>query len=217
MRHLKLVFCLLIFITACEEPVKFVEPQPQDKRNLSSFPNRLFGTYKSVDDDYVLEISDKMIIRKFKANVSLTKAELDSSKNLKLDGNILFDSDNNLSFKVAVQNDSITGFAIQTDSIFNISNENVLRKYNGRYFLNTKLEDGYVVQMLTNEGAGKITISAIDKDEISNLKSISAIEEPDDSLMSNYKFQLSTKEFKKFVNEMHGFRSTEVFQKIKMN
>lgn len=217
MRNLKLVIGLFIFITACEEPVKFAEPQPKDKSNLSSFPNRLLGTYKSVDDDYVLEISDNMIVRKFKANVSLTKTELDSSKNLKLNGNILFDSDNNLSFKVSIQNDSITGFAIQSDSIFNITSDNVLRKYNGHYFLNTKVDNGYTVYMLTNEGAGKITISAIEKDEIANLKAVTAAEEPADSLLSNYQFQISKKEFKKFVNEMHGFRSIEVFQKVKVN
>jgi rRNA-processing protein FCF1 len=208
---------MFILITACEEPVKFIEPQPQGKSNLSSFPKRLIGIYKSVNDDYTIEISDKLIIRKFKSNIYLSKTELDSSKNLQLKGNVLLDNDNNLSFKVTIQNDSITGFAIQTDSVFMITNDNVLRKFNGHYFLNTKLDNGYFVQMLTPEGSGKLTISSIKKEELDNLKTISAVEEPDDSLLENYQFTLTKKEFKNFVNEMHGFRSTEVFQKIKTN
>lgn len=208
-------FCLII--ASCEEPVKFSEPQPQHKSNLSSFPTRIKGTYKSLNDEYTIEITDKMIIRNYKSNVCLSKSELDSSKNLELKGNLLIDKDNDLAFQITIKDDTIAGFAFQSDTIFIINNENLLRKFKGHYFLNTKLEGGYYVQMITNEDGGKITISSIKKEEIENLKIISEVEEPDDSLMDNYQFTLTKKEFKNFVNEMHGFRSTEVFQKIKSN
>lgn len=217
MKKIIICFSILILIAACEEPVKFSEPQPKDIGNLSSFPRRIKGTYKSINDDYIIEISDRLIIRKFKANIYLSKTELDSSKNLQLKGNILIDKDNNLAFKVTIQNDSINGFAVQADSIFVLKDENRLRKFNGHYFLNTKLDNGFFVQMLTSEGSGRLTISSIKKEELDNLKTISAVDEPDDSLLANYQFTLTKKEFKNFVNEMHGFRSTEVFQKVKGN
>lgn len=215
MKSLIIYFLVLILMAACEEPVKFIEPQPQGKSNLSAFPDKFKGLYKSVNDDYTIEITDHLILRTYKSLVSITKNELDSSKNLELKGNMLIDNDNNIFFKVTINNDTISGFAIETDSVFNLSNENCLRKFNGHYFLNTKLDDGYLVQMLTNEGSGKISISAIKKEEMDNLKAITAAEEPNDSLMYNYKFELSKKEFKDFVNEMHGFRAVEVFQKVK--
>ncbi len=207
--------CLVI--NACEQPVKFNEPQPAGKSNLSHFPNSLTGIYKSSDDNYFVEVKTKMIIKKQSTEVVISKAEVDSSKELHLKGNILVDSGNNFSFKVNLINDTLHGTINLTDTFFILNNENVLRKFRGHYFINTKHDDGgYDVKMITYEKGGHLTISEIQKDEIENLKSVTEIAEPSDStLTSDYQFKPTKKEFKKFVNDMHGFRNSEEYLKVK--
>src|SRR5205085_7245025 len=122
-----------------------------------------------------------------------------------------------ISFKVKITNDTLHGFANLTDTVFILDNENILRNFRGHYFANTKLENGgYAVKMMTCGRSNHLTISEITKEEIENLKEITEIEEPTDSTFtSDYQFKPTKKEFKKFVNDMHGFRNTEEFVRVK--
>ncbi|MEO8149515.1 MAG: hypothetical protein ABI723_17880 [Bacteroidia bacterium] len=220
MKNLKsvaIIITMCIVFNACEEPVKFSEPQPTGKGNLSGFPNRIKGVYKSINDDYTIEVSDKMIVQKMSGDVSIPKAEVDTSHELALKGDLLIDSGNKISFKVNLINDTLRGTINQSDTIFNLVNGNVLRKYNGHYFINTKYDDGsYGVMMLTYQRGGHLTVSQIKKEEIDNLKTITEIEEPNDSTFtSDYQFTPTKKEFKKFVSEMHGFRDEEEYLRVK--
>lgn len=220
MKKLKsIVVSLLICIAfnACDEPVKFSEPQPAGKSDLNRFPNRLKGVFKSVNDDYIIEIKDQLIVMKSSNEVTIPKAEVDTSHELVLKGDLLIDSGNDISFKVNIINDTLRGIVNQNDTIFKLDSDNVLRKYRGHYFANTKFAQGsYGVMMITYERGGHLTLSHIEKDEIENLKAVTETEEPSDtSCTTDYRFTPTKKEFRKFVNDMHGFRNETEFIRVK--
>lgn len=221
MRNLKLIALSIlasIAFVACDEPVKFSEPQPTGKSNLSGFPNRLRGLYKSTTDDNFIEITDKTMVMKWNNEVSIPKSEVDTSHQFTLRGNLLIDSSNNISIRVNLINDTLCGFIKQCDTVFKVDNVNVLRKFRGHYFANTKYDVGsYSVMMITYERGGHLLLSQIKKEEIENLKAVTETEEPDDSTCAtSYQFTPTKKEFKKFVNEMHGFRDNTEFIKVRM-
>ncbi len=211
MNSIKLVTLSLVFILlcSCNEVVKFADPQPIGKRNISKFPSGLWGRYKSMTGNETLEINATSIVYGEQEAATIETQKSDSSLTVQL-------NNNSHSLSIILNNDSVYGTYIMEDTIFNIKKGNCLRFLKGNYFLNTHLSDGsYEVRMITPGKNSSITLSSIEPDEIENLKAVTQAEEPEtlnDSI--SYLYRPTKKEFKKFVTEMHGFRNKTTFIKI---
>ena len=94
-----------------------------------------------------------------------------------------------------------------TDTLFNISADNVLKKFKGYYFLNNRYKDSsWEVKKLSLK-KGVLTVGSVsDNDDIQKLKEIT--ETTADTTSTN--FTLSRKQFKKFVKQ-DGFSKQETF------
>jgi hypothetical protein len=90
--------------------------------------------------------------------------------------------------------------------------DNVVRKFKGNYFLNTRYnKTSWSVEKM-NLSKGQLTISSIStKDDIENLKEMT--ETAQDTVI-NSNFTATKKEFKKFVKN-DGFSDSEAFVRIK--
>jgi hypothetical protein len=203
---------LLLFTSNCKQGVKvtFTSPQPIDTKDLNKFPTRLFGEYLSNDEVTRLRISKKMIEKIYDYQVKLHPNELDSNCVIKDDYIIDLKTKEKLFFKRV--NDSLEINVFFIDTIFNLNNEDILRKYKGSYFLNMKYEDNaWEVQKLHLK-KGKLYLGVItNESEISYLKEIS---ESYEDTIPTYNFKIEKKQFKEFIlNE--GFSSTDTLIKIK--
>jgi hypothetical protein len=100
------------------------------------------------------------------------------------------------------------------DTIFAIDYDNVLRKFKGYYFINTRYDkDSWQVQRLSLS-KGELRIGSIsEENEIDALKELS---ESSADTAAPYKFSMSKKQFKKF-NKGQGFSDNEVFVKLEGN
>lgn len=210
MKQLKniITFCTLIILSSCGPIVTFDEPQPTDTDNLSKFPKRIQGQFQSLRDNSVLNLNDKTITRTYDFEVKVHINQLDST--YRLSGDTVINIQDNDSKVMRREGDSLIEHIFSSDTLFEITDDGVLKKYKGYFFLNTNYGKEWGVQKLSFQ-RGQLTISSIStKEDIELLKEIS--ESITDSLP--YQFKPTKNQFKKFV-KADGFSDSEIFVKIK--
>jgi len=207
-----IIFVVLVltglYFQSCAPPVQFSEPQPAGEKNLESFPEKIRGNYLNQADSSVLSVMEKIIVRHYVSHLQEPRQDLDTLFRL-VDDSILLNRETNEQTKVRVINDTIIGVLLIDDTIFNISEDNVLRKFKGSYFLNTAYSNSWEVQMLDLH-KGKLTIGQIpSKEGMEKLKAItpSAV----DSASGNV--QITSDQFKEFVKG-GGFYNREEYERI---
>lgn len=206
-KHL-LIFVLLLFISCKKSIVGFSVAQPENTKDLSSFPEKLIGTYYDTENNLVLEIGKYLIIKKTILKDTMNVKELSRFEILKNDSIVntkTFDK-----FLIKRINDSFLTNYVYTDTVFNIGKDKVLRKMNGYYFLNSKDEDNIwsVKKIILKNGQLNIN-------EISTNKEIELLEEITETKNDTsqlYVVKPTKKQFKQFVNE-NGFNKGEIYLK----
>lgn len=195
---------------ACTEPVTFTEPQPAAVENLPAIPKRLQGRYIGVSDHSKLIVSDKLIQRISDYDYKFHRSELDSNE--LLSGDTIIDLKSNEKTLIRREKDSLIYHVHQLDTLFELSYDNVIRKFKGYYFLNIRYDKTAWDVKKMQLSKGRLIISSLSsKEDIDNLKSIT--ETPQDTT-SPYRFRASKKQFKEFIKN-EGFRESEIFVKQK--
>jgi hypothetical protein len=205
---------LLITLFACgnkeEASVIFSEPQPVETENLSQFPKRLVGQYRSPADNSILSIQDKLISRIYDYDQRIPMAQLDST--LQLSGDTLINLKTNDKTVIKREGDTLVIHNHYIDTVFQINYYNVVRKLKGHYFLNERYDEGSWEVKKLDLTRGKLTIGRISSNpEIETLK---AITETQKDTIFPLKFVLSKKQFKDFIKK-DGFGDSETFMKVK--
>lgn len=212
MKQIKIIsaFLILTGLFACEPSVTFNEPQPTGTNNINKFPDRLNGQYLSVADSSTLLIDDKIIQRIYDYDYKFHPNELDSTS--KIVGDKVIDLETNEKYEVKPAGDSLLTHIHRIDTLFQMNYDNVVRKFKGYYFLNTRYDkESWVVKKI-KLSKGQLVISSIStKLDIDNLKEIT---ESSQDTVPPYRFSATKKQFKKFVKS-DGFSDNEVFVKQK--
>ena len=133
-----LTIIALISLYACEPPITFTEPQPADTDNLARFPKRLHGQYVSLADGSMLLVSDKLIQRIHDYDYKMHIAQLDSTS--RLSGDTVTDLKTNEKFFIKRVGDTLVSHVHYVDTLFQLNYDNVVRKFKGYYFLNTRYD-----------------------------------------------------------------------------
>lgn len=206
------VFAVLIgslLLNSCEPAVTFDKPQPDNEKSLSSFPSRLQGNYLSEDQASVITITGNVITRHYEFDYKQHKDSIGSS--YKIVGDSLVNTSNGTSEKISLQGDTLIQHESWTDTLFNISADNVLKKFKGYYFLNTVFkENSWEVKQLWLK-KGVLSIGSIsDESDIQRLKEIT--ETAADTTSTT--FSLTKKQFRQFVKQ-DGFSKQEKFTRMK--
>lgn len=198
-----------LFLFACQPPVTFDKPQPDDVPALSHFPVRLQAEYKSEQDNSNLIVTKDALIRIYDFDLKTHVSLLDSS--MQLIGDSLFDLNTNGGIPVLIEGDSIVQHIYETDTLFAINEENVLKKFKGYYFVNILSKDNtWHVQKLEMT-KGKLVLSSINNRE--DLDQLKAITETTQDTVP-YIFSPTKRQFKDFVRN-EGFRNKETFFKTR--
>ncbi len=208
MKKLQLLLTIIVLtgLIACEPSVRFTEPQPIDKDNLSKFPNRLQGKYLSITDSSSLNITEKQIIKTYDFNYKINSNQLDST--IILSEDTLIDLETNERILIIQEEDSLLIHIHNVDTLFQMNKDNVVRKYKGYYFLNTCNDKTSWFVEKVELSKGQLTISRIStKQDIDNLKEIT--ETPQDTI-APYNFTVTKKQFKEFIKN-EGFSKSEKF------
>jgi hypothetical protein len=212
MKALKLLWTILLLasLVACEPPVTFTEPQPTGVTNLSKFPKRLQGEYFSLADNSSLLISATHIQRIYDFDHKVHPNQLDSTS--KLSGDTVINLITNEKTIVTRYGDSLVMHVYYTDTLFLMDYDNVVRRFKGHYFLNTRYNKTSWEVKKMQLTKGQLVISSIATQlEIDNLKEIT--ETPSDTV-APYAFTATKKQFREFVKK-DGFTKSESFIKKK--
>ncbi|MGM0406982.1 MAG: hypothetical protein ACQERU_03315 [Bacteroidota bacterium] len=203
MKRNLLIFLFLIFFMGCGPYIWFKSPQPEGRRNLESFPNELIGKYISLSDSSAIIINANRIIKQFHEELLMSKIEFkEETGDIPLkDTSFLFTD--NWHIKVKLFGDSVKVFSWKDEVQFEISDNQLLRKYRGIYFLNTKdTNDLWKVQLL------HLTKDTLEFDDIlmvgdmAKIKDITKVDEVKDTAKerkSRYYLNPSRRELRKIL------------------
>ncbi|MEW5677250.1 hypothetical protein ABGT15_13125 [Flavobacterium enshiense] len=200
-------FCFLL-ISCKESIVKFSEAQPENSRNLKSFPGKLIGNYYDLENDTELEISKYLITKKLIFKDTFNIKELSKSEILRNDSVINIKTLEKFSVKRI--SDSLFTNYIYTDTIFNINEENILRKTKGHYFLSSKdSENSWSVKKLSLKN-GQLNLNNISTNE--EIELLEEITETKKDTAKPFVVKPTKKQFKEFVKR-NGFTEGEIYLK----
>lgn len=195
-------FILLISICAlasCKKPLaNFTEAQPVNTKDQSAFPKKMIGTYHNYETDTDLIIQKELILSTQYFRDTLSQKDL-----LKIQKEIVVTS--------AKLNDSlfIASYTV-TDTLFNLQQNDILRKLKGYYFLNVPNEDkNWNVTKL------KFKNNIVSLNDIRTEDEINTLEQLTETVADTIRpvtFTLSKKQFRKFVKQ-NGFTEGSVYVK----
>ena len=214
---------MLFLLGACEDRIRFEQPQPAGNADLQKFPGRLRGTYFSESDSTYLLVDQHQIVEWFNAEANVHRdslaLEIDSAKIGKVDHDAVQVSESNytLTFKPLSKDSVIVSYSYR-DTVFRLSEEHILRKLKGHYLLNYRLRDGnWRVRRLTSE-KGELLFSKVtmpkDIEELQNITEVQEIQ-PDISGAAIYRIKPSKRELKQLMK--HQFREGRRYRKIKLS
>ena len=200
----------LTSLYSCEPTVTFTEPQPPDTDNLTKFPNRLQGQYVSLADNSTLIVSDNLIQRLYDFDTKINVKQLDSSYTISGDTVTYVKTKEKRIMKR--EGDTLSEHIHSLDTLFQITFDNVLRKFKGYYFLNTRQDKQSWGVRKVSISKGQLTISSIStKLDLDNLK---AVTETTQDTTTQYNFKATKKQFKEFIKN-DGFSDSETFVRQK--
>jgi hypothetical protein len=138
LKNEKWIFALILLtLFGCEYPVQFEEPQPLNTSDEASFKTSYQGLYLNMEDRCFLSVTENSIIKKPYIIYAIPKVEADVSTIFVFREDTLFNAyDSNEWLPAKLLNDTIYASWNDTDTVFSISDNNILRYYKGRYFLN---------------------------------------------------------------------------------
>lgn len=218
----KLILSLLLGLTllACEDSVKFEEPQPPEKKDLNQIPRRLRGTYFSTSDSIFLTINKTQIIEwvdiETRTLIDSLDIEIDSTKISEQTPDSIQISEGmyNLNFKF-LSGDSVIVYYSYRDTLFEISHEHLLRRFKGHYFLNyRRTENDWRIRRLTLD-KDELSFSRVRiPEDITQLNEITEVEEikSDSGKVVGYKLKPTRKELKQLMK--HSFSDTKKYKKV---
>lgn len=201
---------LLLFLSACngfDSAVPFSEPQPAGKRALGAIPAKLQGKYFSERQQAFLWIDEHSVTLVTDYDVVISRRELDTA--YRLSGDSLFNSLGDPPVKVTVQGNTIRWHEHGSDSVFDISRGDVLKKDKGYYFLNRRMAaTSWTVTRLSLRKGKLLVANVDDSTSLSQLEQLA--EKPEDTLKPVY--TISRKQFRNLQKE-GGFGTVDSFFK----
>jgi hypothetical protein len=199
----------LSLITGCSGPaVTFEEPQPTGIKEQSGFSRHIKGTYLNISDSSVLTITDRCVFSDYDSELRIARSTVENSSDFKTLEDTLVFLPSNSRAKMVISGDSIFSRIHLRDTLFLISETNVLKKFKGHYFMNTFYgSEAWGVQKLSFSN-GRLTIGDINlKDDLADLKEIT--ETASDTL----RFDPTRRQFRKFIRK-DGFSNVQEYLRL---
>lgn len=197
-----------LILYGCEPAATFDKPQPDNVLPLASFPERVKGKYFADDEASILIITDKLILQNYDYDYKVHKDSL--GPHFKITGDTLVNLTEGTKEKLLLNGDTVTIHSNASDTLFNITNGNILKKFKGYYFLNHRYDDStWEVKQLSLK-KGKLIVGSIwDENDIQKLKEIT--ETTADT--TSTQFSLTKRQFKTAVNK-EVFSAQDTFTRM---
>ena len=197
------LFLMLPMLVACTE-VLFQQPQPPGGKNLKNFPAGYLGTYMDMEDSSIYILMSTHILEEYSEDISLHADSITEDSDVALSGDTLIDLEGGLRFPVERRNDSVFASITLYDTVFNLEEDDILRKHKKTWFLNIRQDTAWAVYRLDHSMKDHIILSIIDtEEELPIIESIIPVDvildKKGDTL--NYLLNPTLKEFKELLRQ----------------
>lgn len=195
---------LLSFLFGCGPYIYFKTPQPEKKRNLEKIPSKITGKYMSVADSSIITIDLNTIVKKKFENTIMTLVEFKQETGDSLQNDTSFTFSDNWHIQLKIRNDSVFINSSKEEILFEISENQILRRYRKYYFLNYRDTNNlWKVELIK---LAKDTLeygNILTKEDVERIKGFTTVEEITDSINSNkstkYYLNPAQKDLKKIL------------------
>lgn len=223
MKHtIYIIAVFLSFGCGDYEYVRFETAQPDGLKASESFNRKVKGEYINCSNPSdKLYIYDKEVIRSriFSFKSHRNDLEFDSTvtinRNLDYELTKLF---NNEGFEIKIISDTVHATKTETDTIFEISGNQILKKFKGSYFLNYKnYENFWSVKRLDINKDTLLIGQIYPSDSLLQFDFVvksEKIDETDSTKTIEYAMNPSKKDFKKLMKP-NSFDNCECYYKMK--
>ena len=191
-------------LSSCKEEsnsILFPESQPKNIEALASFPKSLQGMYYCKEDNSELKITSNLLIQKYTNDFKVEELGDD----VEFSGDTLIDKKTGERLFLKRLNDSIIEKIISFDTIFRISDDQIVKKMNGNYILNSYREsgEGWVISIL-NKKNENLYLSFMDSLAESSIAKIT--KQKVDTIIPRY-YNPSKAQFRKFLkSDAHQYK-----------
>lgn len=199
------VIFVIMILGSCQPSVVFGDPQPVTVDPLTNIPDIYRGIYWCNVDSASLFIDDKAFVRRKEFLIKTTLQEIETDPDLDLVNDQLYVNDWEGFFPVTEKGDTITSQIILRDTIFAISDKQLVKTFRGHLVLNFKLNnDSWEVLVVSQNRNGLLTISkATIPEDLAKLDSITTINFLKDSERTQTQIYLkpTAKEFARIYDD----------------
>jgi hypothetical protein len=216
MKYLTVILLTIIVICCKQIPeVRFLEPQPVSKKNLQTIPKDYWGKYLSKDDSSILTINSRMIIQENIATSKTSIIEMQEELDTTIQDDTKIILSDNWTMTIQIIDDSALISSYLVDTIFQISESQLLRSFKGYLFLNFKdMDSTWRVNTLKLENGQLGFSSLVNVNQIDTLKTITKIVTSMDSTSSrinHFDLNPKRKELKEILKQKD---TTSIFIKL---
>lgn len=202
-----LILFVLFCSVECDPRVTFTEPQPAGIKDLKKIPEKITGTY--LTDGGIMTITETLIEVNKELLVPFKIADLDENEILIGDSVVVEKESGNRIPVKRISGDSLHAYLNDVDTIIDLTQGDLIKKWKGRYFLNHNLgpDRWEVIEFHREKQIYYLNRVADDADT----ESITYMKATNDTV-KNPTYVADKKKFKKFVNRI-GFTNESAFTK----
>ncbi len=198
-----IIAAILLLSATCDPKVKFEDPQPSGRKNLDAIPAGYHGKYLELSDSATLTIGSNLIVKEDLKTVRMTKMQLYEEIDTVFELDTLVYITDNMTVEFQFYGDSVNVITYDADTLFNLSENNLLREYKGFLFLNTPLEDDlWKVKIIKAKEDSLMLanlVSTSEIDTISPLTHIITIKDTTENKIDEYRLNPTKSELKKIL------------------
>lgn len=222
-RDILFLLVVLLTLTTCGPDVKYTEAQPKGISNLLSIPKEYYGHFKNLTDSTSIIIDAFSIKKEWRTNELIQRDSLEKELKMSIkrdtiltikDKLLLDKTAESLLLTIKFCNDSARVKVKAIETLFALSDSQLVRMYKNFCFLNFKTKDGYwLVKTLKLNGDLLDYSELIDSKEIENfgrIINITSIKDTSNKVVE-YRLSPSRKEIRKILK---GKKLVNSYKKI---
>lgn len=213
-----LAFSAISLIVSCEPTVVFKTPQPKGITEITSFSPQFRGTFFCESDSSLVVIDKNIIYKTHWYDFSIPEDRIHSDSNVIKTGESLFVKDLGDCTIYKIQNDSVFASVRLADTLFVLSEENILKSYKGHQVMNLKLKDGdYEVIILSLDEDTNLELKMANlPGEVTDLEKITSVKDVSYEDVEQYQINPTRLEFDEILKQEIVFETCEYFKRVKI-
>jgi len=221
MKYFIFILGLLTFMISCTPPVVFDKAYPVGEDDLYQFPVEYQGAFICESDSSIIVIDQSTIYNRKERFFRLPLKDVEEKENCMIVEDKMFVDNRKECIPIVFESDStVRGTVIEVDTIFNISEESVVRLYNGHLVLSQKMDlDKWSVNLLTLQDNSDVMYRAItDKTEIRSVSSTTPTEKLESKRRNapKYRVKPTMAEFDKLINNEKIFVDCDYLKRVNL-